>query len=242
MPRIRSIKPEFFLDEELAEMEPLCRILFVGLWCLADREGRLEDRPARIRASVLPYDQADVDAMLHQLHLKGFITRYLIGKKRYIEISSFLRHQRPHYKESESVIPPSTSKDANVESSSGQRRVNVESSSGQRCTQEGKGREGKEKNTCASKVDAQSRFEEFWAAYPKKRGKQDALKAWTKVTADTPPERIIEAVGCYPFDRRDGMQFVPYPATWLRRGHYEDEAVPFDEGAGTDLDDYLAGF
>ena len=54
MSRIRSIKPEFFLDEELAELSPLTRLLFVGLWTLADCEGRLEDRPKRIRAQLHP--------------------------------------------------------------------------------------------------------------------------------------------------------------------------------------------
>jgi hypothetical protein len=53
--RSRNIKPGFFLNDELAECEPLARILFAGLWCIADREGRLEDRPKRIKAEVLPY-------------------------------------------------------------------------------------------------------------------------------------------------------------------------------------------
>ena len=67
MARSRNIKPGFFLNDELAECDPLARLLFAGLWCIADREGRLEDRPKRIKAEVLPYDDCDVDELLNQL-------------------------------------------------------------------------------------------------------------------------------------------------------------------------------
>jgi hypothetical protein len=105
MARIRSIKPEFFLDEELAALSPLHRILFAGLFGQADREGRLEDRPDRIKAQVLPYDRCCVDQMLTKLHSAKFITRYEAGGKRYIEIRTFKKHQHPHVKEPISTIP-----------------------------------------------------------------------------------------------------------------------------------------
>jgi hypothetical protein len=92
--RIRSIKPEFFKDDELASLPPLARLLFVGLWGLADGEGRLEDRPVRIGVEVLPYDKADTDALLDALHEHGFITRYTVDGRGYIEVRSFRRHQR----------------------------------------------------------------------------------------------------------------------------------------------------
>jgi hypothetical protein len=103
--RSRNIKPGFFKNEELAEIEPLGRILFEGLWCLADREGRLEDRPKRIKAEVLAYDDCDVDNLLEQLHNKGFIIRYEVDGKRYIQVTNFARHQKPHPNEKASVIP-----------------------------------------------------------------------------------------------------------------------------------------
>ena len=49
-------------NEELADLDPIARLLFIYLWMLADREGRLEDRPKRIAGRALPYDrEADVD-------------------------------------------------------------------------------------------------------------------------------------------------------------------------------------
>ena len=52
MARIRSLKPEFFKDEDLALLPFEARILYSGLWCYADREGRLEDRPKYLKADI----------------------------------------------------------------------------------------------------------------------------------------------------------------------------------------------
>ena len=104
--RARNIKPGFFRDEQLLQVPPLGRLLFAGLWCLADREGRLLDRPAQIKWDILPADDCDVNALLAELTMRGFIRRYTADGTRYIEVTRFLAHQRPHYKEKASIIPP----------------------------------------------------------------------------------------------------------------------------------------
>src|SRR5262244_3073085 len=53
--RARNIKPGIFKNELLGAADPLLTLLFEGLWCMADREGRLEDRPLRIKAEIFPY-------------------------------------------------------------------------------------------------------------------------------------------------------------------------------------------
>jgi hypothetical protein len=105
MARSRNIKPGFFANEDLAECDPLARILFTGLWCIADRAGRLEDRPKRIRAEVLPYDACDADQLLAQLEKHGFILRYVADGNPYIQVLNFEKHQNPHVKEAKSTIP-----------------------------------------------------------------------------------------------------------------------------------------
>lgn len=105
MSRARNIKPGFFKNDILAELPFEYRILFQGLWCEADREGRLEDRPKRIKAEVFPYDDVDVDSGLNALQLAGFITRYAVGKSQYIQVLEFKKHQNPHCKEAASTIP-----------------------------------------------------------------------------------------------------------------------------------------
>lgn len=102
--RARNLKPGFFKNEALAECSPLARLLFAGLWCLADREGRLEDRPKRIRAELLPYDDGSVDDLLSELHETGFILRYAAAGGRFIQVVNFSKHQNPHCKEQASTI------------------------------------------------------------------------------------------------------------------------------------------
>ena len=104
--RSRYIKPGFYINEQLAECSLAARLLFTGLWCLADREGRLEDKPRRIGAQVFPYDQFDTDELLKELATRGLIVRYEVGGAKYIAIPTFLTHQKPHRNESASIIPP----------------------------------------------------------------------------------------------------------------------------------------
>lgn len=105
MARARNIKPSFFTNDILAEVPALGRILFQGLWCVADREGRLEDRPKKLKAEILPYDDCDIENLLLQLSERGFIQRYQANGQRFIQVVNFTKHQNPHVKEAPSLIP-----------------------------------------------------------------------------------------------------------------------------------------
>ena len=105
MPRARNIKPAFFANEDLAEIDPIGRLLFIGLWTLADRDGRLEDRPKRIKGELFPYDNCDINALLDDLQKYGFILRYGVDGGKYIQIVNFSKHQNPHPKEPSKDFP-----------------------------------------------------------------------------------------------------------------------------------------
>ena len=105
MARARNIKPGFFKNEILAELPPHIRLLFVGLWTLADREGRIEDRPKKIRLELCPFDPDYVDESLTALAENGFITRYQADGMSIIQIVNFLKHQSPHGTERDSELP-----------------------------------------------------------------------------------------------------------------------------------------
>lgn len=139
--RIRTIKPTFWTNDELAELHPLTRLLFIGLWCLADVRGRLEDRPKRIKAAVLPYDDHDVDAALDELTQAGFVIRYTVGDLAVIQVTNFEKHQRITGKEAEteSDFPAADSEVAKIQPGK-QRGNNVETPG----SPEGNGREGRE--------------------------------------------------------------------------------------------------
>ena len=110
--RIRSLKPDFFIDEDIAELKPLMRLFYQGLWCAADKSGRLEDRPIKLKAQLMPYDDFKVEEAL-QVLAKGknnspraFVYRYEVDGEKYIQITSWEKHQKPHHTEKDSIIPP----------------------------------------------------------------------------------------------------------------------------------------
>lgn len=105
MARARNIKPGLFKNEDLSECSIWARFIFPGLWMLADREGRLEDRPKRIKGELLAYDSVDVDPLLDELTRFGFIVRYEVDGDRFIQILKFAEHQAPHSTEKDSVFP-----------------------------------------------------------------------------------------------------------------------------------------
>ncbi|MEO6279189.1 hypothetical protein [Roseateles sp.] len=106
MARARNIKPAIMDNEQLAELPALTRLLFTYLWMLADREGRLEDRPKRIAAQALPYDRsADAEEMLAALQREGFVQRFDMHGKRIIQIVKFRKHQTPHGTEKDGALP-----------------------------------------------------------------------------------------------------------------------------------------
>jgi len=93
-------------NEVLAALDPMDRLLFIYLWMLADREGRLEDRPKRICKQALAYDDdVDADAILSRLHSAGFLKRYSVGGVGYIQILNFVKHQSPHGTERDGQVP-----------------------------------------------------------------------------------------------------------------------------------------
>lgn len=104
--RARNIKPGFYRNADLAECSVWARLVFPGLWMLADREGRLIDRPKQIKGELLPYDSVEVEPLLRELAARGFIKRYEVDGQRLIEIPAFRSHQSPHYSEKASGIKP----------------------------------------------------------------------------------------------------------------------------------------
>jgi hypothetical protein len=103
--RARNLKPGFFKNLKLSTLPALTRLLFEGLWCMSDREGRLVDQPRRIKAEILPYDNCNVEKMLRALQDSGFIQRYSANGEQYIQVLQFKKHQNPHVKEVPTTIP-----------------------------------------------------------------------------------------------------------------------------------------
>lgn len=150
MSRIRTIKPEFFIDEDIAKLSYPVRLAYIGLWCHADREGKLEDKPNQLKVQILPYDKSNFNDVLQALHDAGFIQRYSVDNRDLIIIPKFLEHQRPNAKEKESVIPnPLINIASTEETQSGisPREIQIFTEGKER-----KGKEGKELSLFVNKI------------------------------------------------------------------------------------------
>lgn len=216
MARARNIKPGFFSNDLLAEIEPLGRLLFAGLWTIADREGRIEDRVKKIKAQVLPYDDCDCDALLTALDIKGFILRYAIGNDRFIQIVKWDEHQNPHVKEAESTIQAPCKNSAN---------------SGEGNTLTGTSR-ADSLNPLSDSLNPSTpskpteEFEAAWDAYPARSGasKADSLKAWkARIKAGESADEILAGVvryAAYVKARGTEDNFIKQPATFFGPGNH----------------------
>lgn len=240
MARARNIKPSLFKNELLGVADPLLTLLFQSLWTLADKEGRLEDRPLRIKAETFPYrDGLDVNGYLTELHRLGFIVRYLVGDLALIQVVNFKKHQTPHNTEKPSTLPPveavtlaggafhgasvksPLSNSENVDALPPDSLVLIPSSLNPiPPTPKGGG----------------DRFEKFWKAYPRKQGKGAAEKAWIKAHINGSFDSVLTALEGQKRSeqwKKDNGQFVPNPATWLNQRRWEDEIPGGNHPDGT---------
>lgn len=244
MARARNIKPGFFLNDSLAECDMATRLLFVGLWTLADRRGILEDRPKKIKAAIFPFDgEVNIDECLSRLDSHGFITRYRVADQDAILINNFEKHQNPHVREPESTVPapdghqsPKRAPDQH-RAKTGPATPITDSllpltDSPLPITE-----------VSAKQVGYPAAFEEFWTAYPNHNGsKRNAFDQWRKLrTVDR--HKAIEALPAWELTRewRDG--FVKHAERYLRDRLFDqspDPAPPRTNGKVSNAPDFLA--
>lgn len=133
MARIRTIKPEFFTSEDIVDLDPISRLLYISLWCEADKEGRLIWKPKTFKMRYFPADNCDIDVMCAALVSSGLIELYGDG---YAFIPSFKDHQHINPRESDSKLPDPHA--------SATRQPRVNSRIDPHVGREGKGKEGKD--------------------------------------------------------------------------------------------------
>lgn len=204
MARSRNIKPGFFQNEDLQELDFATRLFFIGLWTEADKEGRLEDRPKKLKNALFPADDVEVEQMLDGLAAYGFISRYERAGKKIIQIVKWAKHQNPHRREAPSALPAET--DEVVE-------------------------EEQQAESGPQKAEAEAAFETFWKLYPRKTAKDNARKAFAKINPNA--ELLAEIMAslakhatCQAWLKDDG-QFIPHAATWLNGKRWNDEVKAF---------------
>lgn len=245
--RARNIKPGFFKNEILGQADPLLSLAFQGLWCLADREGRLENRPLRIKAEVFPYRyDLDIHRYLTELSRLDFIRVYEVDGKSYIEIINFKKHQSPHHTEKDSelpenpnnsdscvltvgsplslrenppdsLIPDSLIQDNTVRSEAEQYGECENENQEQKTMPE----EPKKKN------DYPQDFNSFYSAYPKTNGsKKKAYAAWKKARDKPDIKSLLAIIEAQKRTDRWMRGVIPHPETWLNQARWETAEGP----------------
>ena len=229
MARARNIKPALFKNEVLGVADPLYTLCFEGLWLLADRDGRLEDRPIRIRAEIFPYREGlNIESILEWLACNDFIIRYRHGENRYIQIVNFAKHQNPHKNEAPSEIPEFTTAcngsdfigtGSDFIGCAPADSLSLDSLSSDSLSTE----TGKDQKHLVTDV---TDFESFWKLYPRKTAKSEALKSWGKLNPDQPMIELITAglanhITCESWLADDG-KYIPHASTWLNQKRWQD--------------------
>jgi hypothetical protein len=243
MARMRTLKPSFFTNELLAELPLTGRLLFQGLWCWADRLGRLEDRPLRIKAHILPFDDADADALLNDLAERGFIVRYVVDGQRYIQVVNFSKHQTPHVKEAASTLPGPDEHSAST-------GLTPEEHSASTFLLLDPGLLELDPGTVPHGTDAPARdtpareepakppkytpaFETFWRSYPRPNGrawdKPATYAAWRRLRPDGEmADAICAGVAAWRLGRDWQREFIKAPAKFLDGRLWEEPPEPWD--------------
>jgi len=243
MARARNIKPALFKNELLGEADPLLTILFQGLWCLADRDGRLEDRPKRIKAEIFPYRELPLfNGYLTELQRLGFIDRYVVGDIPIIQVINFAKHQNPHKTEKRSELPENTGESISCEITEVAPLNNGSLTVVARLIPDSFNLipdslipdSLNTPNGVAVVGVVSIGFDEFYEAYPKKVGRDDALRAWKKLKPD---QDLITHI-MWDIDQRvrlgawctgKGKAFIPGPAPYLNQKKWRDEIIPRPE-------------
>lgn len=248
MARIRSIKPEFWSNEQVMECAPFSRLLFIGLWNFCDDGGNHPLSEKTIKALVFPGDSITPDEIrraVADLSSNGLLRLFECSGKLYLNVPGW-KHQKiekptykhPFFEDGKEVFPHEIWAEGQsfAERSSNSRRIVADSSATER---KGSGEDiDQDQKTCSSPSAEHVEFDRFWKLYPRKVGKQKAMSSWNKLKPDmilfAEIERALEIAKRSPDWLKSAGQYIPHPSVWLNGRRWEDEqdpaaALPFEE-------------
>ena len=97
MARIRTIKPEFWTSEQVAECSPTARLAFIGIWNFCDDRGIHPGSVKRLKMEVFPSDsitETELQAMVRELLAAGLLHQYEVDGKDYWQVTGWEKHQK----------------------------------------------------------------------------------------------------------------------------------------------------
>lgn len=225
MARIRTIKPEFWVSEQITDCRPLTRLLFIGLWNFVDDYGRAPVSPKTLKNQIFPGDDfsgSDISDMLKELNARGLILFYSADDKEYFEITGWSKHQKIDNPSKYKVCPAPVIEEKQVLAIPSDEKLLI--------GLEGRGgEEESKKDTCAvAPTRTDEKFDDFWKSYPRRDGanpKDPAKKLFSAaVKAGEDPDAIIAgARQCARTEAKNiGTPYIPQAVKWLRDRRWRD--------------------
>lgn len=244
MARIRTIKPDFFTSDDICSLSPLARLLYIGLWCEADRDGRLVWAPRGFKRRYLPDDLCDIDHLCKELLERGLLRLYGAS---FAYIPTFPTHQHINPRESASRFPaPPPDDDASARVTDASARVNTPCMHAQ-VGREGKGKEGgvdahaSGAGAPQQAVDVRKQIfdagvELLVAAGKREDAARRMLGKWCKEYTDTAVLSAIRKV-----QRETKVEPIGFITAFLKAWHPSDGADRTAAEIAADADEDLAG-
>jgi len=257
--RIRTIKGEFWTDEKVVELSAWARLMFIGLWNMADDWGLMEWSSKRAKMLLFPADEVDVEALVDELETMEMVTMYENDGRKYLAVNNFHRHQRTDKRGKLRFPPPdsgwferfprnpteSRGNSGNPTEPHGIPTTPAEIPGKPPRKGKGKGKgnipplspKGEVRRSRSLDPEvielARSTFDRFWAEWPRRDGKKPAWDKWCSKKCWTRIEEILTAVRRQKGSKqwtKDGGDFIPLPATWLNQERWEDQGTSAPAG------------
>ena len=213
--RKRIIDPVYWSDDKVIELEPIQRLLFIGMWNFADDSGVLKNSSKQLKAQIFPADNISdtkFKEWLNMLYKLGLILlnkdKTLIKIKGWSIYQKINRPQPSKYKFTEGNHGAFTEPSLNNHGTITTNRIEENRKETNRKEKKG------QKNLL---VQTKEGFEQFYDLYPRKVKPHRARKAYNSLTAK---EEAL-AIKALPIhiknwaDNNTEMQHIPHPSTWL---------------------------
>lgn len=211
----RILKESICVSDSIDQLSWFEEVLFYRLIVSCDDYGRYDGRPAIIKNRLFPLKEnltlKNVSAAINKLASAGLVVLYEFEGKPFLCLPTWNEHQTVRAKRSKYPAPEDGVKTSEIICKQVQADVPVIQSNTKSYSES-------ESNTNATA------FDQFWAVYPKKVGKEAARRAFAKVKVSV--ETLVSAVEAQkqsPQWTKDNGQYIPNPTTWLNQGRWEDE-------------------
>lgn len=216
---MRTIKPEFWTDDKIVDLDVLAKLLYIGLWNFADDEGYLEASVRRIKRLVFPDNNYKVEEAIEGLLEAGVLARCGSDQGELLKIVKFRDHQKPQHPTPTKFTGITRISDTPHEDS----RNPHEASSGR----------GEESSgEVASPRVTEDDFDKAYSHWPKKteRAKSfDKFKAAAKkLGLDVITAHVIRFGDAYALTTE--RRFVPALNVWLNGERWTDDLPGTDVG------------